>query len=88
MRITRIEFDRKPGLTQTKKLAEGWKPLAFMNVAGAPTLYVLEPPGAVRDTDASFMLATAGSDVPDDAKHLGSAEFSGGQVSFHAFIVN
>lgn len=86
-RITALELKRDTGVQQPIKIVTGSVPVSFFNRAGAPTVYFMGPAGPEFDDKASIVLVSGANAVPDHAKYIGSAEFSGGQAMLHAFIV-
>lgn len=64
------------------------KPVMFMNRAGEPTVYFStstadKAKGPQRI--ARLVLTSGEAKAPDGAAYIGSAEFSGGQVFYHAW---
>ena len=83
-RITPLDLEYQPGVPQRRSIVAGSKPLAFLNRAGIPTVYLFGPSGPDHE-EMTFTLIQGSNAPPVNGKYLGTVEFRGGQAVLHAF---
>ena len=84
----RKALKREPGTVQEISLPVDAKAVAFANRGGDPTIFFTTMRQA-RDSGEQrvgrFIITHGEGQVPDKSQYIGVAEFSGGQLLYHAW---
>ena len=87
-KVTIRELQRKPGEAQSVQIMKGAALVGFVNRQGMPAIITIWHDREKPDSeDIVAHLVENHGKVPPGADYIGSAEFGGGQVLMHCFVV-